>query len=238
MRLNNFITPDEMTLVPLNENEVAQPHAETTQAENRTQHARKRYCFYCNKFGHFKAECRKVKRHKWQQFRINNGQTNCGTGNTLYCDTCGKLHKTENCLNGANAANDPRPRRRNEKQTNFSNLRQPKLSKNQKTKYVAPALRGNSRREGVFNRRSPTEDNNNSKTNCSVTTTDDWLRRQAIATKKDSAKNEQQKGHPEWIEESDDENMTTKKPLTESIQERVYVCDKDYSCDLWDKPDL
>ena len=28
------------------------------------------------------------------------------------CDTCGKMHKTENCWNGANAANDPRRKKR------------------------------------------------------------------------------------------------------------------------------
>ena len=44
---------------------------------------------------------------------------------------------------------------RNQKGTFPSNQRQLTLSLNQKTKYAAPALRGNSRREGVFNKRSP-----------------------------------------------------------------------------------
>ena len=32
-------------------------------------------------------------------------------GKPFKCDTCGKPHKTESCWNGANAANDPRPKR-------------------------------------------------------------------------------------------------------------------------------
>ena len=44
---------------------------------------------------------------------------------------------------------------RNQKRTFPSNQRQLTLSLNQKTNYAAPALRGNSRREGVFNKRSP-----------------------------------------------------------------------------------
>ena len=43
----------------------------------------------------------------------------------------------------------------NQKRTFPSNKRRPTLSLIQKTNYAAPALRGNSRREGVFNERSP-----------------------------------------------------------------------------------
>ena len=43
----------------------------------------------------------------------------------------------------------------NQKRTFPSNKRRPMLSLIQKTNYAAPALRGNSRREGVFNERSP-----------------------------------------------------------------------------------
>ena len=46
----------------------------------------------------------------------NNGQTNNSAGNTLKCDTCGKPHKTEDCWNEANAANDPQPKRHNQQE--------------------------------------------------------------------------------------------------------------------------
>ena len=45
------------------------------------------------------------------QTKRKNGQTSSSIGTPLKCDTCDKPHKTENCWNGANAANDPRPKR-------------------------------------------------------------------------------------------------------------------------------
>ena len=118
MRLNGLGAPDEVTLVPLNKIEPTPPKTETKPTETTTQNTRKGYCFYCNKFGHFKAECRKLKRDKWQQTRRNNGPANRTTANPLKCDTCGKTHKTEDCWNGANSANDPRPKRHNLQERN------------------------------------------------------------------------------------------------------------------------
>ena len=113
MRLNGLGAPDEVTLVPLNKAEPAPAKTEPKQVDNTTQNVKKGYCFYCNKFGHYKAECRKMKRDKWMQTRKNNGQTNSSVGKSLKCETCGKPHKTEDCWNGANSANDPRPKRHN-----------------------------------------------------------------------------------------------------------------------------
>ena len=114
-----------------------------------------------------------------------------------------------------------------------------KMPTNKKTSYAAPAFRGNSRREGVFDRRSPTENTKNSTTDCNGTLTEDWLRRHAIATiDQQNAKHEQQKEYPEWTKDADDQCMTTKRPPPESNQSRVYVFDKDYKCDPWDNPEL
>ena len=113
MRFNGLGAPDEVTLVPLNKVEPAPTKTESKQVDSTTQNVKKGYCFYCNKFGHYKAECRKMKRDKWMQIRKNNGQTNSSAGKSLKCDTCGKPHKTEDCWNGANSANDPRPKRHN-----------------------------------------------------------------------------------------------------------------------------
>ena len=44
--------------------------------------------------------------------------------------------------------------------------------------------------------------------------------------------------YPEWIKDSDDQCLATRRPLPKSNQERVYVFDKDYRCDPWDRPDL
>ena len=113
MRLNGLGTPDEVTLVPLNKIESPPTKTDTKPVETTTQNTKKGYCFYCNKIGHFKAECRKLKRDRWQQIRNTNGQTKYSASKTLKCDTCGKPHKTEDCWNGANSANDPRPKRQN-----------------------------------------------------------------------------------------------------------------------------
>ena len=53
---------------------------------------------------------------------------------------------------------------------------------NQKTNYAAPALWGNSRREGVFTRRPPTIYTTDTTTRCTDTPTENWLRQQAIAS--------------------------------------------------------
>ena len=67
LRLNSLGATDELTLLPLNKRKTAQPSIETKPAENNTQNTRQGYCFSCNNFGHFKAECQKMKRDKWQQ---------------------------------------------------------------------------------------------------------------------------------------------------------------------------
>ena len=93
MRLNGLGAPDENTLVPLNKIEPTQTQTETKPTQNTTQNTKKGYRFYCNKFGHFKAECRKRRRDEWQQTRKHNGQTTNSTGTTLKCDTCGNPTK-------------------------------------------------------------------------------------------------------------------------------------------------
>ena len=56
--------------------------------------------------------------------------------------------------------------------------------------------------------------------------------------KRHNVKNEQHKEYPAWIEYSNDQYMTTKRPLPQSDQERIYVYDKDYSRNTWDRPDI
>ena len=121
MRPNGLGAADAVPFVPLNKIELAQSKPETKPAGNNTQNTKNGYCFYCNKFGHFKAECRNMRRDKLFQTRKHNGPNN-STGSTLKCDTCGRTHKTEDCWNGANAANNPRHKRHNQqdRQTNNS----------------------------------------------------------------------------------------------------------------------
>ena len=71
MQLNGLGAPDEVTLVPLNKIEPIQTQTEVKPSQNNTQHTtqniKKGYCFYCNKFGHFNTECRKIRRDKHQK---------------------------------------------------------------------------------------------------------------------------------------------------------------------------
>ena len=129
MRPNGLGAPDKVTLVPMTRIEPAQPKTESKPVKNITQNTRKGYRFYCNKVGHFKAECRKMKRDKLQQTRKNNGQTNNNARNTLKCNNCAKPHKTDDCWNGANSANDPRPKRYNQHERKTDNSTQPTTTK-------------------------------------------------------------------------------------------------------------
>ena len=76
---------------------------------------------------------------------------------------------------------------------------------NQKTNYAAPALWGNSRREGVFTRRPPTIYTTDTTTKCTDTPTENWLRQQAIAS--------------------------IKRPPPEKGQETTFLQDQDYRND-------
>ena len=71
---------------------------------------------------------------------------------------------------------------KNESQTPPSNKQQLNLLTNKKTNYTAPALWGNSRREGVFTRRPPIIYTTDTTAECTGTPTEDWLRQQAIGS--------------------------------------------------------
>ena len=133
MQLNGLGAPDDVNLVPLNRIEPAQTKPETKPAENAaqntTQNAKKGYCFYCNNFGHFKAGCRNLRKDKWQQTSKNNRQTKNNAGTTLKSDTCGKPHKTEDCWNGVNSANDPRLKRHFQRKRNTNTSTQQSTTK-------------------------------------------------------------------------------------------------------------
>ena len=104
MRLNGLGAPDETILVPLNAVDVAptEPKKELTHRGS---------CFHCGKQGHYKAQCRKLRKDRYYETKAQNAIPNTNEPPKPKCDTCGKLHKTENCWYGANAANDPRTKR-------------------------------------------------------------------------------------------------------------------------------
>ena len=129
LELNGLEAPDELQINTVSHNN-ANSNADRT----------KPTCHYCKKPGHYKNQCRKLKKQREQ---TENNQNNPGNKNsdattsnqngnannpnnnnrnsnraerkpkTVYppCETCGKTnHSTERCYHGANAANRPPPR--------------------------------------------------------------------------------------------------------------------------------
>ena len=105
MRLNGLGAPDKTTLIPLNSANAAAP-------EEKKEHQCRGYCFHCGRNGHFKEQCRSLKIERYSEDKTKNADTNQTDAHKPKCETCGKLHKTEKCWDGANATNDPRRKAR------------------------------------------------------------------------------------------------------------------------------
>ena len=162
MRLNGLVAPDEVNLVPLNKIEPVQTKSETKPAENNTQNTtqitKKGYCFYCNKFGHFKAESRKMRRDKWQQTRKTTAKPKIVQPPRLNAILVANLTKQKIAgMEPTRLTTRDLSDTSNEKGTGIlpHNNRQPNSKTNKKTSYAAHALWGNSRRDCVFNRGFP-----------------------------------------------------------------------------------
>ena len=59
----------------------------------------------------------------------NQRETSDRTGNTLKSKTCDNPHKTDDCCNRANAANDPRPKRHQQQEQKIDNIVHPTTEK-------------------------------------------------------------------------------------------------------------
>ena len=101
MRLNGLGTPDETTLVPLNSVDVV-PKRNSTNEETVSTVAN---------MGIIKHNAVNYKKDCYYETKAQNGIPNNNEPPKPKCNTCGKLHKTENRWYGANAANDPRKKR-------------------------------------------------------------------------------------------------------------------------------
>ena len=131
LELNGLEAPDEPQINTVSHNTV---NANTDKT--------KPTCHYCKKPGHYKNQCRLLKKQREQtennqnnpgnknsdantfnpNGNVNNPNNNNRNSNraerkpkTVYppCETCGKTnHSTERCYHGANAANRPPPRQR------------------------------------------------------------------------------------------------------------------------------
>ena len=156
-------------------------------------------------------------------------------------EKCTKL--VRNGSDGANAAIDPRKRKRDFViPTNKISEQPVPTTSSQAKKLKAPRLRFG---ETVDGRAYTIEDPPNRyeedfMTECYEEPTQDWQRRWNIGmTLRHNAR------HPEdptpllpWIKQSPDNYATLKRPLPESETDRTYVYDTDYRCDPWDEPTI
>ena len=136
LELNGLEAPDELPI-----NNVSQ------QPTNNNADRPKPTCHHCKKPGHYRNQCRLLKKqrettennqnnpgNKNSDANISNPNSNANNNNnnrnnnraerkpkTVYppCETCGKTnHSTEQCYFGANAANRPPPRQRRPERQN------------------------------------------------------------------------------------------------------------------------
>ena len=92
---------DETTLIPLNT-------VDAVVTEDKKEQQHRGYCFHCCKYGHYKAQCRRLQKELYYATKTNTANTNQVDAPKPKCDTCGIMHKTDKGWDGANAANDKR----------------------------------------------------------------------------------------------------------------------------------
>ena len=105
LQLNGLGAPDETTLIPLNS-------VDTIDLEEKKEKQHRGYCFHCGRYGHYKVQCRKSKKERYYETKTKNVATNQMDAQKPKCGMCGNLQKTENCWEGAYAANNPRRKKR------------------------------------------------------------------------------------------------------------------------------
>ena len=152
MRLNELGAPDETTLVRLNT-------VDAVVTNDKKEQQQRGYYFHCGKYGPYKAQCRRLRKERYYaKTKTNTEDSNQNEAPKPKCSTCGKMHKTENCWDGANAANDPGKKSENSPYPQIRSANNPYLPRHprqKKTKIAAPTLWEKSRREGVHHRRPP-----------------------------------------------------------------------------------
>ena len=159
LELNGLESPDELQIKTVSHN-----------TANANADKNKPTCHYCKKPGHYKNQCRLLKKQREQTENIQNNpgnkSSNANTSNpngnvnnpnnnnrnsnraetkpkTVYppCETCGKTNvSTERCYHGANAANRPPPRQRRPERQNQVQERAIQSDSNEKSQAVAQII--------------------------------------------------------------------------------------------------
>ena len=159
LELNGLEAPEELPI-----------HNVSQQPTNTNADRLKRTCHHCKKPGHYRNQCRLLRKQREQ---TENNQNNPGSKNsaantsnpnsnvnntnnnknsdkaerkpkTVYppCETCGKTnHSTEKCYFGANAANRPPPRHRRPERQNQVSERANQIDTNEAPQTAAENLK-------------------------------------------------------------------------------------------------
>ena len=150
MRLNGLGAPDETTLVPLTT-------VDAVVADDKKEQQQRGYCFHCEKYGHYKAQCRRLRKETYYASKTSTTDTKQTDAAKPKCETCRNCTKLKSAgmepmrqMTPGNA-NVSSPSQRTRLANNPYLPRCPK----QKTEVAAPTLWGKSRREGVHHRRPP-----------------------------------------------------------------------------------
>ena len=150
MRLNGLGAPDETNRVPLNTVDAAV-------ADDKKEQQQRGYCFHCGKYGHYKAQCRRLRKDTYYATKTSTTDTKQTDTAKPKCDTRGKCTKQK--IAGTEPMRQMTPGNANVsstfQQTRLTNNPYLQRRPKQKTEVAAPTLRGKSRREGVHHRIPP-----------------------------------------------------------------------------------
>ena len=84
LSLNELGAPEETTLVPLNTVDVRY-------LEQKKKSNHRGYCFHCGRYGHYKGQCRKLKKGRYYETQAKNGEINSTDPRKPECETCGEV---------------------------------------------------------------------------------------------------------------------------------------------------
>ena len=81
MRLNRLGAPDETSLI-------LRVSVDAVVTEDEKEQQQRGYCFHCGKYGHFKVQCRRLRKERYYAKKPNQAETNQTDAQKPMCDTC------------------------------------------------------------------------------------------------------------------------------------------------------
>ena len=150
MRLNGLGAPDETTLVPLNT-------VDAVVTDDKKDQQQRGHCFHCGKYGHYKAQCRRLQRERYDVAKTTQKtqlKTKHPSPSVIHVVRCTKL-RTVGTEPMRQMTPEGRDRSSPSQPTKSANNLCPHCPPSQKTEIAAPTIWEKSRREGVHDRGPP-----------------------------------------------------------------------------------